>query len=272
MDLFNEISTYFTPREYLTFIKTLVFNSKNIENFKGDKELQEYFLTTKMHLPGYDEKDPIKRVFDCLDDRNYTKRAIRKCYPFVAHGNFEFVQLWTRLVQLLQNSFITAVDYLDIGQLLSDGRMKSEIFRQTLYGENALMIAARRGHTDIVRMLLDSGKLLMTPEVFGQINDKGYNALMLAANDGYTEVIRLLLGAGESLMTNDVFGQTTKGGMNALMLAASNGRRDHKNALQLAIDRLNKTNDENKKTLFTEVIRLLRWWKQSKEREFEILK
>jgi ankyrin repeat protein len=57
-------------------------------------------------------------------------------------------------------------------------------------GATALMWAAHRGYTDVVRMLLNVGADV------NMRNQGGYTALMLAEFNGYSDVVRLLRIAG----------------------------------------------------------------------------
>ena len=54
-------------------------------------------------------------------------------------------------------------------------------------GDNALLIAAHRGHVDTVRLLLDSGAYLHST------NNSGFTPLITAAMQCHTEVVRVIL-------------------------------------------------------------------------------
>jgi ankyrin repeat protein len=55
------------------------------------------------------------------------------------------------------------------------------------YNETALMIASSKGHTEIVKCLLEHGVDVNI------INNNNETALMLASRDGYIEIVKLLL-------------------------------------------------------------------------------
>lgn len=78
-----------------------------------------------------------------------------------------------------------------------------------------LMIAAREGHLEIARILVEKGA-----EVDATDND-GWTALMYAAWKGHLEVARFLIGNGAEVDASEfVFGAT------ALTLAAENGHTE----------------------------------------------
>ena len=80
------------------------------------------------------------------------------------------------------------------------------------YGDSALMLAALKGHLDIVTALVAAGAE-MNP-------DDGWTALIYAAFEGHSEVVRFLLDKGA-----DIDAQAPNGAT-ALMFAARNGHRE----------------------------------------------
>ncbi len=74
------------------------------------------------------------------------------------------------------------------------------------------MIASRRGHESVVRLLLDRGAQNATT------NFRKKTALMVASEEGQGSVVRLLLDRGAQLDATDIDGNT------AFMLASKNGR------------------------------------------------
>lgn len=74
-----------------------------------------------------------------------------------------------------------------------------------------LMMAASKGYSDTVRVLVDQGADLNVKD------HQGRTALMLAAADGYSRTVELLLGARAKINEKDGQGRT------ALMLAAADG-------------------------------------------------
>jgi ankyrin repeat protein len=102
-------------------------------------------------------------------------------------------------------------------------------------GETALMLAARSGNVDAVKLLLEANVDVNAAEKF-----RGQTALMLAANENHGTVVKALLAAGAKPNTRSVeyaFQTLTggaggiihdrpQGGVTALMLAARQGALD----------------------------------------------
>lgn len=71
-------------------------------------------------------------------------------------------------------------------------------------GKNALHLAARQGHVDIVKELLDKD-----PQLARRTDKKGQTALHMAVKGVNSEVVQLLLGADAAIvMLPDKFGNT----------------------------------------------------------------
>jgi serine/threonine-protein phosphatase 6 regulatory ankyrin repeat subunit B len=79
-------------------------------------------------------------------------------------------------------------------------------------GETLLTHAARWGHVGIVRLLLERGADVSTP------NDSGHSAMVLAVGFGREEVVSILLDSGANVFSRAEFRGTT-----ALMHACSSG-------------------------------------------------
>ena len=95
--------------------------------------------------------------------------------------------------------------------------MTQEVFdKQDGVGSTALMLASEKGHTEIVRALLDSQ--WMTKEGFA-MQDEMYRrtALMSASRHGHTEIVRALLDS--QWMTQEVFDMQDETGWTALGIA-----------------------------------------------------
>ena len=83
---------------------------------------------------------------------------------------------------------------------------------------NALLVAAERGYTAVVRILLDKGaRIDVKCECTGYMSG-GWTALMLALIQGHDEVVQLLLDRGADINVKSTEGRT------ALMEAAGRGR------------------------------------------------
>ena len=81
-------------------------------------------------------------------------------------------------------------------------------------GETMLMLAARKMHTEIVKLLLDNGADLNIK------GNYGYTALMIAVREGNTEIVKLLLDNGADLNIKGNYGYT------ALMIAVREGNTE----------------------------------------------
>jgi len=65
------------------------------------------------------------------------------------------------------------------------------------------MHAARRGHTDVVLVLLKADADVNAGEAFGN-----QTALMMAAREGHVDTVKALLKGGTDVNQKDDFGQT----------------------------------------------------------------
>jgi ankyrin repeat protein len=92
---------------------------------------------------------------------------------------------------------------------------RANVNLQEIDGYTALMWAARNGHTEIVKLLLAAARANVNLQ-----ERNGYTALTLAVSHGRTEIIKLLLAAGADVNLQK------RGGDTALMLAASDGRTE----------------------------------------------
>ena len=81
-------------------------------------------------------------------------------------------------------------------------------------GINALMMAAKRGHTKCLKILLQHGSLV------NEQNEYGETALMMAAQKDHTKCLHLLLHHAADMNKKDNYGMT------ALMFAAADGNVD----------------------------------------------
>jgi ankyrin repeat protein len=94
-----------------------------------------------------------------------------------------------------------------------------------------LTLAAERGHTNVVHLLITKGKANV--EATGR---NGRTALMWAAMHGCTDVVNFLVTRG-----NANVGATDEEGKTALTLAAENGHTDVVDLLQMAVEHPNNT-------------------------------
>ena len=78
----------------------------------------------------------------------------------------------------------------------------ADIETKGTFGHAALMLAASRGHTEIVRLLIDKGADIHSK------NCLGGTALMIAADEGHTEIVRVLIDKGVAIDIKDNYGST----------------------------------------------------------------
>lgn len=95
---------------------------------------------------------------------------------------------------------------------------------QDMDGRTAMMYAAQKGYTEMVRLLVDKEARIQTPY--------GTTALMDAACNGHTNVVRLLCDREGGMCTNAK--HTVGAGLTALMLAAHEG---HVECVRLLADK-----------------------------------
>ncbi|MGI9305518.1 MAG: ankyrin repeat domain-containing protein [Gammaproteobacteria bacterium] len=103
---------------------------------------------------------------------------------------------------------ITGEDVTTIGRLLDQ---VEDVNFPNHRGKTALMVAARKGHPDVVRLLLEAGAKVNT------VNSAGGNALMYAAVSGDAASLRLLLEHDAAVNA------TGANGWSATMIAAAKG-------------------------------------------------
>ena len=121
------------------------------------------------------------------------------------------------------------------------------------YGSPMLIFAAERGHTEIVKFLIDAKANLNIKTNYG------YTASMLAAKGGHTEIVKFLIEAEADMNITDNFGKTT------LMYAAKNGGTEVARLLIENKGDMNITDDHYGETALvhaakngrTEIVRLL---------------
>src|SRR5262245_51627992 len=138
----------------------------------------------------------------------------------------ELIMYWTRIASLFLTlltlltgcggkappSVLPAVTKADPKAVQAAVKKGADVNAKDSKGFTALMIAAEKGLTPIVQVLLDKG---------ADANDKepkqGRTALMLAAGNGHLETVQALLAKGADVQEKDVNGRT------ALIIAADKG-------------------------------------------------
>lgn len=84
----------------------------------------------------------------------------------------------------------------------------SRVAKKNRHGDDALMLAALKGHREIVQILLLAG---------AEVNPSGWTALSYAAFEGWKDIVQLLLQHGAKINAQ------APNGMTALMVASRNG-------------------------------------------------
>jgi ankyrin repeat protein len=136
--------------------------------------------------------------------RNYTPLMLA-----ASRGHAEAVSLLLNAGADIDASDIVDVDDKQPPALISDD-YESLTAMGLFLGVTPLMLAASRGHTNVVQILIDRQANLQLKDCFGR------DALCLASLKGHLEVVRALIQAGASINQRDVEGDTP------LLMALSN--------------------------------------------------
>ncbi len=110
----------------------------------------------------------------------------------------------------VQMSLLEAVENGDsvlVQQHLEQGVDSNEL-------NEALREASGRGHSDVVKLLLDSGAQVNLQDI------DGWSSLRVASENGHSYVVKLLLDSGAQVNLRD------REGSSSLMLASENGYSD----------------------------------------------
>lgn len=113
---------------------------------------------------------------------------------------------------------IEANDIEMVRLLASTSTFAQQVHIADLEGVTPLIMAAMRGNTSIIEILLGAGSA--TDQLLAKTHGQGGNALMVAAGEGHHEVVKLLLQHTESAGLQ-VTTQEMNAGGNALMIALS---------------------------------------------------
>lgn len=93
--------------------------------------------------------------------------------------------------------------HLDIiEQIIDNGKMESLINRPTFRGRTALQTAAHHGHIQVCKLLLKNNANL------NHRDDHKFTALIYASNQGHFDVVKWLVENGANVHLKDSFGET----------------------------------------------------------------
>ena len=107
---------------------------------------------------------------------------------------------------------LDATDITEIRTLLEAG---SDVDVRNKYGVTPLWIASQKGHTGIVKLLLEA-----KADVNAARKTNGVTPLFMASQNGHTEVVKLLLAAKADVNAAD------QGGVTPLWIAVKKGRTE----------------------------------------------
>lgn len=111
-----------------------------------------------------------------------------------------------KVKQLLDNG--AKPNTVDIGGLNPEN---PHAMQMAAVNPTALMVAAGKGHAEVVKLLLSAGANLNHQAKsscgFSSFTS-GYTALMMAADEGYAEIVKLLLSAGADVNVANGEGET----------------------------------------------------------------
>jgi ankyrin repeat protein len=153
--------------------------------------------------------------------------------------------------------------------LVQQGAEKDQQFGKD--GKTALIIAAGKGHADVVRFLVEQGACIDKPNYYG------CTPLMYATSANHIDVVRYLLEQGANRDMADI----TAGGYTSLHLAAIEGHLEIAKLLmicgadlnvrsdlgKLPIDMVGRDDEEMRQAILNEPQR--RWDQQPRKRCFE---
>lgn len=107
-------------------------------------------------------------------------------------------------------------------------RNRANVRAQTSWGDSAMSLAAQKGHTAVVRRLIEGG---------GPVNQSGWSAILYAAMEGHVDTVKLLLEKGANPDSR------APSQLTPLMIASRNGHIDVVRSLLAAKADPNAKND-----------------------------
>ena len=141
--------------------------------------------------------DPEKISSVGIDTLKKVKAGLEALFTLVRWGRIAYLLAILVAAILLSGALVSTVNKgtYQIRQMIITGTMRNK-------GMTALMYAARDGHTESAKTLIDVG-------VDVNAQDKvGRSALMYAAGKGYTEIAKALIDAGADMNAKDNVGFT----------------------------------------------------------------
>jgi ankyrin repeat protein len=213
-------------------------------------------------------QQPEKQLSYFLDQQSSNPESTTESFPLHIAASTGFPELFRRVIDSVKvdinakdawgNCLLTlaaVAGHLSLVKLILDPPYNANMNVETKDCWTALSLAAREGHSEVVKMLLEKDGVDMN-----KANSRGYTPLSLAARSGHTEIVKLLLEKdGVDVNKADSFGGT------ALSFAARGG---HSEIVKLLLEKdgvdVNKANSQGSTPLsfaarwgHTEVVKML---------------
>ena len=141
----------------------------------ADVNMERFYRFTALHLAAGNGHTSVVRVLVDVPGINLDIPSMRGDTPLIEAA----ASGYTNIVQVL----------VDAGANVNFNYQKSA--RAYFAGQTPLMIAAEHGLTDIVKILLDVPTIELN-----LVNNEGLNALMLAARNEHSEIVEMIIQAG----------------------------------------------------------------------------
>lgn len=190
----------------------------------GQEKDGESLIVTRSENKVFFPTDVLREIFKYLNLSNLTKmqRVCRQWEDLSSNQNLQVATSWNILrggslhedvVNNLDKTLFDASEVGDSERALAALIVGANVNHANNYGQTALIWAAAKGHTEVVRILLQ------VPGIdVNYANNNGSTALIWAAYCGHTEVVRILLET-PGINVN----HAEKSGETALIWAASYG-------------------------------------------------
>ncbi|CAC5378634.1 unnamed protein product [Mytilus coruscus] len=190
----DQFITIVPPRYHEMYIQRMIDDWS-----KG--EVNDVFCNLNMKIPQFR-----KKILCFLNelDVSYQRQLVHTCDV----GNNDTVLLWLCAKGDIPMIYWCINHGVDVNQCRND---KTE---PLMDGWSPVMIACRQGHTEIVRMLIDTGA------DYNKCNNYGWSPVTFACGKGHTEIVRMLLDIGTD------YNKCDSEGCSPVMIACRYGRTE----------------------------------------------